>query len=105
MGRRFTPTRHVHLKLTANEALEVTGAIKELRPDDILRLLPADEGAQAPLAAQRCRKRLGQGTNKLTLYEARILLELLTALMVLPVIRSRLGVELARQGGATVGRR
>lgn len=105
MTHRFTPTRHVHLKLTEAEALEVIGKLEGLRPDDILNLLPADEDARAPLAIGRCRKRLGQGTNKLTLYEARVLLEVLTALNVVPAIRSRLGVELARQGGAKVGRR
>jgi len=107
MGRSFTPTRHVILNLTAEEAERLLPILEELTPDDVLRLLPGDADARNALAIGRVTKRLGQGANKLTIYEARNLTELLVALegrANTSGILSRLGVELARQGGAKVGR-
>lgn len=107
MAQRFTPRRDVLLRLNETEAGELHQQLNELAPDKVMAMLPGDEDPRAISAVRRITTKIGRGTNKLTLYEARVLLELLIRLERLaPVsgIATRLGVELARQGGAKVGR-
>lgn len=108
MAQRFTPVRAVLLRLNETEAAELHQHLNELTPADVMRMLPGDEDPRAVSAVRRIATKIGRGTNKLTLFEARILLELLIRLeriSKLSPIATRLGVELARQGGAKVGRR
>jgi hypothetical protein len=107
MAQRFTPRRDVLLRLNETEAGNLHQQLNELTPADVLRMLPGDEDPRATAAVRRVVGKIGRGTNKLTLFEGRVILELLIRLeRTAPVsgIATRLGVELARQGGAKVGR-
>lgn len=107
MAQRFTPRRDVLLPLSETEAELLHHQLNELTPADVLAMLPGDEDPRATGAVRRVATKIGRGTNKLTLYEGRVILELLIRLeRTSPVsgIATRLGVELARQGGAKVGR-
>jgi hypothetical protein len=108
MAQRFQPVRAVILKLTPADAVTLHGQLNELSPADVVAMLPGDEDPRAIGAVRRVVAKIGPGTNKLTIYEARVITELLVRLEAtanVSHIATRLGVELARQGGAKVGRR
>lgn len=109
----FTATKHVSLSVTAGEALVLVGALEVLTPDDVLTLAGPGVEASHALAVTRATKRISRirtkgGRIKFTLVEAGALLITLEALpggTAFASIKTRIGVELARQGGAKVGRR
>lgn len=113
MPKNFTPVRHVVLQLTAGEALVVHAELAPLTPDDALEIAGPGVDARHALAVGRATKRIGRmktkgGRVKLTLVEAGALLITLEGVGrsdALGRIKARIGVELARQGGAKVGRR